>query len=151
VSLHPRSDLAIPEETWRVAHAAFPKGALGLRIADELGPLYRDDQFAELFPTRGQPAASPARLALASVLQYVEGLSDRQAADAVRGRIDWKYALGLELTDPGFDHTVLSELARFPQTWGCYPKLMRARFPSSERVFLAGLLAAHSSDLIAPQ
>ena len=71
--------------------------------------LYRDDQFAELFPTRGQPAASPARLAMASVLQYVEGLSDRQAADAVRGRIDWKYALGLELTDPGFDHTVLSE------------------------------------------
>src|SRR4051794_37712123 len=79
------------------------------RIADELGPLYRDDQFADLFPTRGQPAASPARLALASVLQYVEGLSDRQAADAVRGRIDWKYALALELTDPGFDHTVLSE------------------------------------------
>ena len=72
-------------------------------------PIYHDDQFAELFPTRGQPAASPARLALASVLQYVEGLSDRQAADAVRGRIDWKYALGLELTDPGFDHTVLSE------------------------------------------
>src|SRR5512142_3055480 len=60
-------------------------------------------------PPRGQPAASPARLALVSVLQYVEGLSDRQAADAVRGRIDWKYALGLELTDPGFDHTVLSE------------------------------------------
>jgi transposase len=89
--------------------ASFPKGTLCLRIADELGPLYRDDQFADLFPTRGQPAASPARLALTSVLQYVEGLSDRQAADAVRGRIDWKYALGLELTDPGFDHTVLSE------------------------------------------
>ena len=101
--------ISIPEETQRVAHAAFPKGTLCLRIADELGPLYRDDQFAELFPTRGQPAASPARLALASVLQYVEGLSDRQAADAVRGRIDWKYALALELTDPGFDHTVLSE------------------------------------------
>ena len=58
---------------------------------------------------RGQPSASPARLALALVLQYVEGLSDRQAADAVRGRIDWKYALGLELTEPGFAHTVLSE------------------------------------------
>ena len=71
--------------------------------------LYRDDQFAKLFPTRGQPAASPARLALVSVLQYVEGLSDRQAADAVRSRIDWKYALALELTDPGFNHTVLSE------------------------------------------
>src|SRR5689334_14322131 len=93
----------------RIARAAFPKGTLCLRIAEELGPLYHDDQFADLFPIRGQPAASPARLALTSVLQYVEGLSDRQAADAVRGRIDWKYALGLELTDPGFDHTVLSE------------------------------------------
>src|SRR4051812_702067 len=109
MSLHPQPALSIPEETQRVAHAAFPKGTLCLRIADELGPLYRDDQFAALFPTRGQPAASPARLALASVLQFVEGLSDRQAAEAVRGRIDWKYALGLELTDPGFDHTVLSE------------------------------------------
>src|SRR5207302_2722537 len=87
----------------------FPKGTLCLRIADELGDVYRDAQFADLFPTRGQPATSPAQLALASVLQYVEGLSDRQAADAVRARIDWKYALGLELTDPGFDHTVLSE------------------------------------------
>jgi transposase len=109
MSLHPQPDSVIPEETRRVAQAAFPKGTLGLRIADELGPLYRDDQFADLFPTRGQPADSPARLALVSVLQYVEGLSDRQAADAVRGRIDWKYALALELTDPGFDHTVLSE------------------------------------------
>jgi transposase len=109
MSLQPLPAFAIPEETRRVAHAAFPKGTLGLRIADELGSIYSDGQFADLFPTRGQPAASPARLALASVLQYVEGLSDRQAADAVRGRIDWKYALGLELTDPGFDHTVLSE------------------------------------------
>src|SRR3954469_10578818 len=109
MSLRPLPAGSTPAETRRVAHAAFPKGTLCLRIADELGPLYRDDQFADLFPTRGQPAASPARLALTSVLQYVEGLSDRQAADAVRGRIDWKYALALELTDPGFDHTVLSE------------------------------------------
>src|SRR5438477_10612107 len=109
MSLHPLSAHSIPDETQRVAHAAFPKGTLCLRIADELGTLYRDDQFAELFPKWGQPAASPARIAMASVLQYVEGLSDRQAADAVRGRIDWKYALALELTDPGFDHTVLSE------------------------------------------
>src|SRR4051794_29193274 len=109
MSLRPHSAHSIPEETQRVARAAFPKGTLCLRIADELGTLYRDDQFTDLFPTRGQPADSPARLALTSVLQYVEGLSDRQAADAVRGRIDWKYALGLELTDPGFDHTVLSE------------------------------------------
>src|SRR5512132_2119816 len=109
MSLHPQLDYPIPEETRRVAHAAFPAGNLCPRIADELGNLYRDDQFADFFPDRGQPALAPARLALASVLQYVEGLSDRQAADAVRGRIDWKYALALELTDPGFNHTVLSE------------------------------------------
>src|SRR5512135_227346 len=109
MSLHPQLDYPIPEETRRVAHAAFPAGNLCLRIADELGNLYRDDQFADLFPDRGQPALAPARLALASVLQFVEGLSDRQAADAVRGRIDWKYLLGLELTDPGFDFSVLCE------------------------------------------
>jgi transposase len=109
MSLQPQLPYVIPDETRRVAHAAFPKGALCLRLVEALGQLYLDEQFAALFPTRGQPAASPARLALVVVLQYVEGLSDRQAADAVRGRIDWKYALGLELTDPGFDHTVLSE------------------------------------------
>ena len=109
MSLHPRTDYWIPEETQRVARAAFPKGTLCLHIADALGPIYEDSQFAELFPRRGQPAEAPARLALATVLQFVEGLSDRRAADAVRGRIDWKYALGLALTDPGFHHTVLSE------------------------------------------
>jgi transposase len=117
MSLPPQARFQIPAETQRVARAAFPKGTLGLRIADALGAIYQDQQFAELFPTRGQPAEAPARLALATVLQFVEGLSDRRAADAIRGRIDWKYALGLELTDPGFDHTVLREarsLAAFP-------------------------------------
>jgi transposase len=109
MSLQPQPAYVIPDETRRVAHAAFPQGTLCLRLVEALGQLYLDEQFAALFPTRGQPAASPARLALVLVLQYVEGLSDRQAAEAVRGRIDWKYALGLELTDPGFDHTVLSE------------------------------------------
>ena len=109
MSLPPPTGSQIPEETQRVARAAFPKGTLCLRIADALGTIYEDRQFAALFPRRGQPAEAPARLALATVLQFVEGLSDRRAADAVRGRIDWKYALGLELTDPGFDHTVLSE------------------------------------------
>jgi transposase len=80
-----------------------------MRIADELGALFLDEQFAELFPRRGQPAEAPALLAFVTLLQFAENLSDRQAADAVRGRIDWKYALGLELTDPGFDSTVLSE------------------------------------------
>ena len=73
------------------------------------GAIYKDSQFVKLFPRRGQPAEAPGRFALATILQYMEGLSDRQAADAVRGRIDWKYALGQSLTDPGFDHTVLSE------------------------------------------
>jgi transposase len=109
MSLRPDDEHPIPEATRRVARAAFPKGILAMRLADQLGAIYRDEQFAALFPVRGQPALSPARLALVTVLQFVEGLSDRQAADAVRGRIDWKYALGLELTDPGFDHTVLSE------------------------------------------
>jgi transposase len=109
MSLQPQLSYVILDETRRVAHAAFSQGALCLRLVEVLGQLYLDEQFAALFPTRGQPAASPARLALVLVLQYVEGLSARQAADAVRGRIDWKYALGLELTDPGFAHTVLSE------------------------------------------
>jgi len=107
--LCPQNPPIVPEETSRIARAAFPKGTLCLRIADVFGPVYQDHQFAALFPRHGQPAAAPGRLALAVVLQFVENLSDREAADAVRGRIDWKYALGLALTDPGFDHTVLSE------------------------------------------
>jgi transposase len=78
-------------------------------LRDHLGAIYKDEQFTALFPHVGQPAYAPWRLALISVLQFLEGLSDRQAADAVRGRIDWKYLLGLELTDAGFDHTVLPE------------------------------------------
>ncbi len=107
--LCPQDPPIVPEETRRVARAAFPKGTLCLRIADVLGPVYQDSQFMALFPRRGQPAEAAGRLALAVVLQFMENLSDREAADAVRGRIDWKYALGLALTDPGFDHTVLSE------------------------------------------
>ncbi|MEY9968919.1 transposase [Streptacidiphilus sp. MAP12-16] len=99
----------VPAETVRVARAAFPKGSLAIRVRDELGVLFTDGQFADLFPARGKPAWSLGRLALVLVLQFVEGLTDRQAAEAVRGRIDFKYALGLELTDPGFDFSVLSE------------------------------------------
>jgi transposase len=109
MSLRPKEIPPVPEETRRVARAAFPRGNVYMHIRDELGSIYDDQLFACLFPTRGQPAASPWRLALTTVMQFAEGLSDRQAADAVRSRIDWKYALSLELTDPGFDHTVLSE------------------------------------------
>lgn len=109
MTLHPENIGPIPEETIRVARAAFPKGNNYMRMRDELGTLYTDDDFADLFPRCGQLALAPWRLALITIMQFAEGLSDRQAADAVRARIDWKYALGLELTDPGFDFSVLSE------------------------------------------
>src|SRR5215210_6164861 len=99
----------IPEETARVARAAFPHGNPYLRMRDELGPIYTNPEFAALFPKVGQPAEAPAHLALVLIMQFAEGLSDRQAADAVRSRIDWKYALALPLDDPGFDASVLSE------------------------------------------
>jgi transposase len=109
MSLQPRESYPIPAETARVARAIFPKGNLVMRLYDELGMLFHDQDFADLFPIQGQPAEGPTRLALVTLLQFMEGLTDRQAAEAVRTRIDWKYLLGLELTDPGFDHTVLSE------------------------------------------
>src|SRR5437764_8220708 len=99
----------MPEETVRIARAACRKGTLAMRLRDTLGELYQDEQFAALYPVEGQPAYAPWRLAMVTVLQYVEGLTDRQAADAVRERIDWKYSLGLELSDPGFDFSLLSE------------------------------------------
>lgn len=109
MSLHPREFRDVPEETARVARAAFPKGNLYMQMHDELGVMYKDDDFAPLFPAVGQPAETPWRLALVLVMQFIENLTDRQAANAVRGRIDWKYALGLELSDPGFDYSILSE------------------------------------------
>lgn len=109
MSLRPAPVPPVPQATARVARAAFRKGCLAMRIRDELGPLFRDEQFASAFPVRGGPALSPGQLAMVSVLQFAEGLTDRQAADAVRARIDFKYCLGLELDDPGFDFSVLSE------------------------------------------
>jgi transposase len=99
----------VPPETARVAHAAWPKGHKYLRLADELEALFTDDAFRALFPTHGQPAEPPWQLALVTFLHFAEGLSERQAANAVRSRIDGKYVLRLELTDPGVDASVLSE------------------------------------------
>jgi len=90
MSLRVAPSAPIPAETVRIAQAVFPKGTLCMQMRDTLGPLYEDGQFAALFSQTGQPAEAPARLALVLVLQFAEGLSDRQAADAVRGRIDWK-------------------------------------------------------------
>jgi transposase len=107
--LRPTSIEPVPPETAHIARAAFPKGNRYLRVADELDTLFTDDAFLALFPTHGQPAQPPWQLALVTILQFAEGLSDRQAAHAVRSRIDWKYVLRLELADPGFDASVLSE------------------------------------------
>jgi transposase len=109
MSLHPQGPGPIPEETVRVARSICPKGDLYMQIRDQLGAIYEDHSFAHLFAARGHPAIAPWQLALVSVFQFMEGLSDRQAAEAVRQRIDWKYALGLELTDPGFDFSVLGQ------------------------------------------
>ena len=109
MSLRPQPVPPIPDETVRVARAAFPKGNLYILLRDELGTLTTDEDLAPLFPTRGQPAEAPWRLAFVTVFQFIEGLSDRAAADAVRSRIDWKYALSLGLTDAGFDSSVLCE------------------------------------------
>src|SRR5215475_1995376 len=109
MSLHPHVMAPVPEATVRVARAAFPKGHPYLTLRDHLGTVFQDEDFATLFPTWGYPGLPPWRLALVTLMQFRENLADRQAAEAVRARIDWKYLLGLDLTDPGFDFSVLSE------------------------------------------
>jgi transposase len=109
MSLRPHALESVPEETARVARAAFPKGNPYLLLRDTLGTIFRDDDFATCFPLEGQPGLPPWRLALVTIMQFRENLADRQAAEAVRARIDWKYLLGLALIDPGFDFSVLSE------------------------------------------
>ena len=95
--------------TVEVARAAFPRGNRYLTLRDTFGPLFTDEDFADLYSHRGRPAYPPGRLAGVLVLQFMENLSDRKAADAVRARLDWKYLLGLPLSDPGFDASILSE------------------------------------------
>ena len=85
------------------------RAPLAVAMRDRLGQWMADDLFASAFGARGRPGEPPARLALVTALQFAENLTDRQAADAVRTRLDWAYALGLPLDDEGFDHTVLSE------------------------------------------
>ena len=107
--MQPRPWPDVPELTARMARSSSPKGNLAMRIREELGEVYADARFAVAFGARGRPGISPGQLMMASVLQFSENLTDRQAAEAVRDRITWKYALGLELEDPGFDASVLSE------------------------------------------
>jgi transposase len=109
MSLQSSSIPPIPSETVLVAKAAFPSGNIYMQMRDELGNIYDDELFASVYSQEGQPAIPPWRLALVSVMQFAENLSDRQAAEAVRARIDWKYALSLPLNASGFHYSVLSE------------------------------------------
>ena len=112
MSLQPSDPLFVPKETARVARAIYRRGNLAMHLRDELAGIYHDELFADFYPVVGQAAEAPWRLAVVTVLQFAEDLPDREAADAVRNRIDWKYALGLELTDSGFDFTVLSKFRK---------------------------------------
>jgi len=110
MSLHLQPSIPpVPDDTARVARATFRHGNPCLLLRDQLGAVFDDAGFADLYPKRGQPAYAPWRLALVTLLQFREDLSDRQAAEAVRARIDWKYLLALDLADPGFDHSLLCE------------------------------------------
>jgi transposase len=109
MSLHPQELPEIPEEIARAAKIAFPKGNRFMWLRDELDAVYNDEQFTSLYPNSGQLAEQPWRLALMSMIQYMENYTDRQASEAMKARIDVKYALSLELNDPGFDFSVLSE------------------------------------------
>src|SRR5712691_75008 len=109
MSMYPHPIAPITAQTAQLARAVNPKGTLIMRLRDRLEALYVDEDFVDLYPTRGQPACRPWQLAQIIVLEYLEGLTDRQAAEAVRNRIDVKYALSLALDDPGLDASVLSE------------------------------------------
>ncbi len=109
MSMKPRGLEPIPDETRLLMQRLCPKGTMVTQLRDALGPIYSDEPFAQLFAKRGRPAEAPWRLALVTVLQAMEGLTDRQAAESVRTRIDWLYALALPLDDPGFDYSILSD------------------------------------------
>lgn len=119
MSLHPQSIPAVPKHTAEVAKRAFRRGNRYMMMRDQLGEFYQDTDFAHLFAVRGRPGEAPWQLAMVLIFQFAEGLSDEQAAEAgPRGRpsrIDWKYALSLELEDSGFDASVLSEFPGAPR------------------------------------
>jgi transposase len=110
MTLRPQALPPVPEATVAAVQAAFPKGNLYVELRAEFGSLYEDQPFADLYPPSGCPVdVAPWRFALVMVRRYIEGLTDRQAADAVRRSMDWKYALRLDVSDPGFDFTLLHD------------------------------------------
>ncbi|WP_246742551.1 transposase [Microvirga splendida] len=124
MSLRPTLVGDVPASTATIAHAVIPRDNPYLLLRDRLGTIFTDAQFAPLFARCGQPAKCPWRLALVTLLQFAENLSDRQSADAVRSRIDWKYLLGLELTDLSFDASVLREFCSRLLTKGAEEQML---------------------------
>lgn len=150
--LHPEEIPLVPEATALVAKSAFPKGNLYMRLRDELGVFYHDEDFASLYPQQGQPSFAPWRLAMVLVMQFLENLSDRQAAEAVRGRIDWKYALSLELTDSGFDFSILSEFRDRILAGGVEQQIldkMLSRFQEQKLLCVRGKQRTDSTHILA--
>jgi len=130
MSLRPEPRPSIPDTTAAAVRAAFPKGHLYGNLRAEFGTLYEDQLFADLYPAEGRPVEVPPwRLALVRVMQYIEGLTDRQAAEAVRRCMDWQYALSLDRHDPGCDFTLLHDLRQ------------RILAPEAGQRFLATFLA----------
>ncbi len=146
MSLSPQPLEPVPEDTSRVARAAFPKGNPYVTLRDQLGMIFQDEDFTALFPLCGQPGRPPWRIALVTILQFRETLADRQAAEAVRACIDWKYLLGLELSDPSFDCSVLSEFCGRLLA-GSAEELLFAKL--LDRCRAMGLLAARGQQLTA--
>ncbi|MCZ7456770.1 transposase [Streptomyces sp. WMMC940] len=109
MSLRPRSGEHVPPLTAQIARASNPGGTTAIWVRDRLDGLWRDEDFVDWYPRDGRPGLSPAQLATVCVLQFLLGLSDRQTAEAVRCRIDFKYAMAMELDDPGFHHSVLAD------------------------------------------
>lgn len=107
MTMAPQPPREIPSETVELAQAVYPRGNEYMRLRDELGAVFTDEQFGDLYVAQGQAAIAPAVLAWVTVLQFKEGWSDREAAEAVRGRIDVKYLLGLALKHQGFHHSAL--------------------------------------------
>lgn len=109
MSWKPEPPGPIPEDTARVAKAVFKNGNRYLLLRDTFGDLFHSNDFRHLFHAEGRPAIDPAQLALLTLVQFAENLSDERAVEALRARIDLKYLLALPLEHPGFDASVLCE------------------------------------------
>jgi transposase len=125
MTLRPQPIPAVPALTAAAVHAAFPKGNIYVDLRAEFGILFDDSLFLDLYAATGHPVAvAPWRLALVLVMQYMEGLTDRQAADAVRRCMDWKDALSLDRTDPGFAFTLLPDFRKCLLSNRAAPRLL---------------------------